>query len=346
MKKNLTSHLHCASMRQGANDGVQVAKYENLKAISHFEAAARLSRINLAAEELMVSPSAVSQQIKALEESTGVALFRRVKRRLVLTEAGEQYYAAASEALGLLRTAQSRISRVREYRSLVIRVAPSFGVRWLSPRIGSFVEANPDFDIRIDATSELTDFNKENVDLELRYGLEPPHGMIAMPLIIDRVLPLCHPRLAKEAGQTGPLATLQKTRLIHTVKAKISWREWLDHNGLEAVDDTHGLRFDRSSMSIQAAKDGLGVVLETATLAKKELQSGSLAPFAPALGILCFPAYRLCCPPRHLNRRAVKAFANWIQDEAKQHEKEKSLLLSSLGCANFSDYTKSVPTGE
>ncbi len=315
-----------------------MGKSPNLNAISYFEAAARLSRVNLAAEELMVSPSAVSQQIKALEENLGVALFRRVKRRLVLTEAGELYYASATEALAMLRTAKNRISRVREYRSLTIRVAPSFGVRWLSPRIGNFVESNPEYDIRVDATSELTDFDKENVDLELRYGLEPPPGLTAKPFITDHVLPLCHPRLAKEAAQIGPQEMLRKTRLIHTVKAKISWKEWLARHQLAGIDDAHGLRFDRSSMSLQAAVDGLGVVLETATLAKRELQAGSLVPMDPKLGVLCFPAYWQCCPPRHLNRRAVKRFGEWLKGEAEQHEKEKLLLLSSLGCVKFSDY--------
>lgn len=315
-----------------------MARLPNLNAILYFETAARLSRVNLAAEELTVSPSAVSQQIKSLEESVGIALFRRVKRRLVLTEEGERFYAAATEALGLLRSAQSRVSRKREYYSLVIRVAPSFGVRWLSPRIGSFVEAHPDLDLRIDATTELTDFDKENVDLELRYGLEPPPGLAAKPLITDRVLPICHPRMAQEANQIGLKDALRDMRFLHTVKAQITWHEWLLRNGFDALDDGHGLKFDRSSMSIRAAQDKLGVLLETATLTMKELQSGDLVPLAPDLGTLCFPTYWLCCPPRHLNRRAVKNFADWIEDQAAAHEKEKLRLLASLGCVQHNAY--------
>ncbi|WP_284374872.1 LysR substrate-binding domain-containing protein [Sulfitobacter pacificus] len=309
-----------------------------MNTIQFFEAVARLSRLNLAAEELRVSPSAVSQQIKSLEEAIGVALFRRVKRRLVLTEAGELFYASSTQALGLIRNARSRVSRKQEYRSLVIRVAPSFGVRWLSPRIGGFVEAHPDFDIRVDATSELTDFDKENVDLEVRYGLEPPKGVNATPLITDQVMPFCHPKFAQDAALVGLSVTLGSARLIHTVKAQVTWQEWLERQNIDSVDSSHGLHFDRSSMSIRAAVDRLGVVLETATLAMPELQSGSLVPLAPHLGALCFPTYWLCCPPRHLNRRAVKAFANWIGEEAKEHESRKLRLLGSLGCEQYFDY--------
>jgi LysR family glycine cleavage system transcriptional activator len=220
----------------------------------------------------------------------------------------------------------------------VIRVAPSFGVRWLSPRIGSFVEAYPDLDLRIDATTELTDFDKENVDLELRYGMKPPPGLAAKALITDRVLPICHPRLAQDAGLIGLAEALRNMRLLHTVKAQITWSEWLTRNGVEAVDDGHGLKFDRSSMSIRAAQDKLGVLMETSTLMMKELQSGDLVPMAPDLGTLCFPTYWLCCPPRHLNRRAVKTFADWIEEEAAVHEREKIRLLASLGCVRHTNY--------
>lgn len=182
----------------------------------------------------------------------------------------------------------------------------------------------------------------EIVDLELRYGLEPPLGVSAITLIEDRILPLCNPRLAQEARQLGPVEALRKTRLIHTVKAQISWREWFKHNQIDQIDDTHGLRFDRTSMSLQAAVDGLGVVLETATLAQRELQAGDLAPMAPEFGAMFFPAYRLCCPPRHLNHRAVKKFADWIQGETEQHEKEKALLLTSLGCTKQTNYITDV----
>ena len=303
----------------------------NLNAITYFEAVARRSRVNLAASELSVSPSAVSQQIKALEEQMGVLLFRRVKRRLVLTEQGERLYQSATEALGLLRSAQTRVSQKREHRSLRIRVAASFGVRWLGPLITDFIAENPGIDLHVDATSELTDFEKEKFDLEIRYGLRAPIGLHAKALVEERVLPLCAPKTASAARELGVQSVLERTRLIHTVKAAISWSEWMTENEFENIDTSRGLKFDRSSMSLQAACDGAGVVLETATLALNELRSGTLVPLAPDLGSLTFPSYWLTCPPRHLNRRVVIAFCGWIDRKAGAHELEKSRLLESLG---------------
>ena len=269
----------------------------------------------------------------------GVLLFRRVKRRLVLTEQGERLYQSATEALGLLRNAQARVSRKREHRSLRIRVAASFGVRWLGPLVTDFISENPGIELHVDATSELTDFEKENVDLEIRYGMRAPIGLHARALVVERVLPLCSPKIAAAARETGVQAVLERTRLIHTVKAAISWNEWLAENNLENVDASHGLKFDRSSMSLQAACDGAGVVLETATLALNELRSGALVPLAPELGSLTFPTYWLTCPPRHLNRRGVIVFDAWIDKKADAHELEKSRLLESLGASATTVYS-------
>ena len=307
----------------------------------YFEAVARHSRINVAAEELRVSPSAVSQQIKMLEERLGVALFRRIRRRLVLTEEGERLYLSAHRALSMLRDAETQITRRPAHRGLIIRVSPSFGVRWLSPGLAEFIAAHPDIDLHVDATSELTDFEKENVDLEIRYGLEAPQGLYGKGLIVDTVLPLAAPGFASAAADGAGLETvLAGARLIHTVKAEISWRHWLDHHGLKAVDASRGLKFDRSSMALQAARDGLGVVLETATLAINELRAGVLAPLAPKKGCLVFSAYRLVCPARHLDRRAVGAFARWVEAHAAAREKEKRQLLKSLGVKKETAFRK------
>lgn len=303
----------------------------NMNAIMYFESVARHARVNIAAEELLVSPSAVSQQIKSLEEQMGVLLFRRVKRRLILTEEGERFYHSASEAMNLLRSARHRVSLKREHSKLIIRVAASFGALWLGPKISEYISQNAGVDLHIDATSELTDFEKENVDFEIRYGTDLSNGLHSKSLISDRVLPLCTPEMAKTAREVGAAKMLSTSRLIHTVKAAISWRAWLDSNDFMEIEDLGGLRFDRSSMALQAAKDGLGVVLESATLAMNELQSGALVPLSPERGTMDFSTYHLICPARHLNRREVKSFADWIEEKAILHEAEKSPLLASLG---------------
>ncbi len=314
------------------------SRLPNLNAIAYFEAVARHSRVNLAAAELSVSPSAVSQQIKALEEQMGVLLFRRVKRRLILTEQGERLYHSAAEALGLLRSAQTRVSQRRAHRSLRIRVAASFGVRWLGPLIAGFIADYPNIDLHVDATSELTDFEKENIDLEIRYGLHAPVGLHATALVSERVLPLCSPKIAAMTKDATVEEALERTRLIQTVKAVISWEEWIEEHGLGKIDVAHGLKFDRSSMSLHAACDGAGIVLETTTLAMNDLRSGALVPLAPELGSLTFPSYWLSCPPRHMNRRVVRVFSDWIKRQAEVHEVEKSHLLNLLGAGAARPY--------
>lgn len=305
-----------------------------LNAMVYFEAVARHSRVTTAAEELLVSPSAVSQQIKALEESLGVRLFRRVKRRLVLTEEGERLYQSTTQALRILREARRKVTRRRDTRTLILRVSASFGVRWLGPRVAGFVEANPLWDLHIDATPELTEFEKETVDLDIRYGVGDWPGLFSEAIVNDAVLPLCAPDypLLRREHDSDPASRLVNARLIHTVKAALTWDWWLDHHGIAGIETSGGLRFDRSSMSLRAAMDGAGVVLETATLAMNELRSGELVPMFPELGVAQFPAYWIICPNRHLNRRAVKVFCDWLRTEAREHESRKSQLLSSLGC--------------
>ncbi|CCN83212.1 putative Bacterial regulatory protein, LysR [Vibrio nigripulchritudo SFn27] len=319
-----------------------MSRHLNMNAVMYFEAVARHSRVNLAAEELQVSPSAVSQQIKTLEEQMGVMLFRRVKKRLILTEQGERFYHAASGSIRMIKDAQIRLTNQREYQRLMIRVSASFGVRWLSKRLSHYVQSNPDMDLHIDATSELTDFDKEKVDLEIRYGLAPPPTLYSQSLITDRVLPMCSPEFAQKNQGESPSELLASSSLIHTVKAEVTWRHWLQAKKIADVDDLHGLRFDRSSMSLQAAKDGLGVVLETATLAMEELKSGTLVPLFPDLGTLDFETYWLICPARYLNHTSVKRFVQWIESEANQHESEKQSVLATLGVTGSAPFQPEV----
>ncbi len=306
-------------------------KIRDLNKIVYFEAVARLSRVNTAADELAVTPSAVSQRIRSLEADMGVRLFRRVKRRLVLTEEGERFFSAATRSLSILHKAQLELSRGRTARTLVIRVAASFGQSWLAPRVADFVARHPEWDIHVDATPELTDFEAEKVDLEIRYDPDPPPGLHSRLLVTDRVLPMRTPP-TKDVENPNLDETFAATRLIHTVKSRVSWRWWLDQHGLPNVDSNTGLKFDRSSMTLRAAADGLGVALETATHAFDELKAGSLQPLVPWLGTVDFPAYHLVCPARHLNRRAVRSFIDWISEAAAAHEEDRDKLLKSLGC--------------
>ncbi len=301
-----------------------------LKAMMYFDAVARHRSLSRAGEELDVSGSAVSQQVKSLEGILGTALFRRVKHGLVLTEDGERLFKATSEALGILQSSERQISRRSQKRPLSVRVAPSFGALWLTKRLPDFISAHPDMDIRFDATTELTDFDKETVDLDIRYGRGSGDELTSELLAEDLVLPLCDQQTYRNFAFKDPVEVLASVRLISSMKSAISWDRWLIANELESDRLEEGLQFDRSAMSLYMARQGLGVALESTTLAHDYLAEGSLRPLFPALRPVHNASYWLTCPSRHLSRRPVQIFRDWLLNEAAEDRKALDDLHEKL----------------
>lgn len=306
----------------------------NLKGSEYFEAVARLGTVTKAAQELGVSPSAVSQQIKLLESQFGVRLFRRERQRLVLTLEGDRLFQTTTQAFGALRNARNAIGGLREIRSVTVRVSPSFGVRWLGPRIARFAVENPDWNIRIDATPDFSVFETETIDFDLRYGQGGWAGLSEYCIMQDIVLPLCSPDYLADLRRYGADLTSQLAgaRLIDSVKSLIRWDIWLADNAIDLPDLSYPFRFDRSSMSIEMAKQGGGVALDSAMLCRGDLERGDLVPLAPGVPVVQFPGYWFVCPARHLTRRIVKRFLTWITLEAQAHEDAVRAKLKDLGC--------------
>ncbi|WJS85127.1 LysR substrate-binding domain-containing protein [Paracoccus sp. TOH] len=306
----------------------------NLNSLAYFEAVARTGRVTLAAAELGVSTAAVSQQLKQLEEQWGVRLFRRQDRRLTLTLDGEMLFQTTTAAFRMIRGARSAVLRQRDSRQLNLRSSPSFAVRWLTPRLKHFLELNPEWGVRVDASPDFSDFETEIMDLDLRYGSGNWAGLHAECVIRDYVLPMCSPayRDMLAAAEADPVRQLAQARLIHSVKALYQWDVWLAVHGIEAPDQQAPLRFDRSSMAIQLALDGMGIVLESVTLALDELQSGALVPLSTDFAAVEFPAYWAVCPDRHLNRRIVRLFLDWLREAAAGFQEVAQQRLTGLGC--------------
>lgn len=307
----------------------------NIRATEYFEAVARLGTVTKAAAELGISPSAVSQQIRLLESQFGVTLFRREKRRLVLTLDGDRLFQTTSQAFAAIRNARSAITRQRSTWSLTIRVSPSFGVRWLGSRIAAFAAENRDWNIRVDATPDFTAFDTEAVDFDLRYGLGGWTGLTVNCVMNDLVLPLCSPDYLAQlrAVSDDPGEQIRAARLIDSVKTLFRWDLWLASNRIEVKDLAYPFRFDRSSMAIELAKQGGGLALDSVTLCLPELQRGELVPFSTAFDVIDFPAYWFVCPPRHFNRRIVARFADWLGPLTAAHERDARALLTDLGCS-------------
>ena len=204
--------------------------------------------------------------------------------------------------------------------------------------------ANPDWNIRIDATPDFSAFETEAVDFDLRYGMGGWAGLAERSVLNDLVLPLCSPGYLAElkAVSPDPAEQIRAARLIDSVKSLLRWDLWLAQNDIAVPDLNYPLRFDRSSMSIELAKQGGGLALDSVTLCLPELSRGELVPFCPDIPVIDFPAYWMVCPPRHFTRRIVNRFADWLSLQSAAHETEARRMLGEFGC-QFRKETADVP---
>jgi LysR family glycine cleavage system transcriptional activator len=281
-----------------------------------FEAAARHLSFTEAAEELFVTPGAISHQIKALEAYLGLKLFHRLPRALALTGEGQSYLIVVRDTLDRLSAATVKLQTMELQGILTVSVLPSFAARWLVPRLGGFRALYPDIDVRIAPTPELVDFARTDVDVGIRYGGGQYAGLQADRLFSEEVFPVCSPSLV--AGP-HPLHTPQDLRahtLLHD-EGHDGWRTWLLAAGVHELDPQRGPIFTDSSMLVQAAVSGQGVALGRRVLATADLQAGRLVRvFAQTLPTEF--AYYVVCPKAAAARARIKAFREWILNEAQR----------------------------
>jgi LysR family glycine cleavage system transcriptional activator len=287
-----------------------------LKSIQAFEAAARLSSFALAADELFVTPSAISHQIKLLEEQLSVRLFHRVHRAVVLTDSGRQYAEEISAAFARIDAATRHIGRVEKSDILTVHATPSFATQWLMPRLARFSALNPDIDVRLNASSTPADLATDTVDVDIRYGARKlqPVGTTVLELPPETIVPLCAPQLAGGEHPIRSTADLRHHTLIHSESCLVGWRDWMRLHRKTRLDITRGPRFDRSFMSISAAVDGLGVCLESLLLVQRELETGKLV--AP-LGIdgLKVHGYTLNLLEARADLPKLRSFQDWLFEQ-------------------------------
>ena len=231
------------------------------RAIWVFHAAAQAGSISRAAEELGVSPSAVSQQIHALETQLGLSLMNKIGRRIVLTEAGARYFATITGEIGRITEATAEIRGYRSVTTLTVRATPTVSNKWLLPRLASFLDRHPYLEIRLDGTNEPTDFSRELVDIEIRHGDGKWPGLFVEGMGEEAFVPVCAPDYAAP-GSLEP-QDLPRFRLIHSVKSQAQWGRWFGLAGVAPKDRWRRVLFDRSHMAIDAAATGMGIALES-----------------------------------------------------------------------------------
>ena len=284
-----------------------------LRAIGVFHAVARLASISKAANELGVTPSAVSQQIHALETTLGSVLLVKNGRRIKLSEAGERYFEMIASDVEHIAEATDRIRGYHSVTVLTVRASPSLSTKWLLPRLASFVDAHPQLELRLDGTNEQTDFTREDVDLEIRHGEGHWPGLFVEGLAQERFLPVCAPDYARAASI--PVAALTEHRLIHSVKSQVQWTAWLKSVGVRPDQRWKRVLFDRSHMAIDAAAAGMGIALESNLMMWRELRDGRLiCPVIdpPAVNLV---TQWVVCPHDHLRHAKVRAFVDWVKKE-------------------------------
>ena len=294
-----------------------------LNALRAFEAAARHLNFSRAADELSVTPGAVSQQIQNLEDYVGAALFKRTPKGLLLTDAAQTALPALREAFDRLAEAASLLTAAVDGRRLTLTAPPSFAAKWLVPRLGAFERAHPQVDVWLSAGMELVDLTAGEVDIAIRYGGGRYPGLDVRRLMSESVIPVAAPGILNETPLAAP-EDLASHTLLHDGSPEVDdscpdWPMWLAARGLKNVDGNRGPRFNQSSLVIEAAMNGRGVALAKRTLAQADLEAGRLvAPLQIATAVDF--AYYLVHPKAKGRLPQVKAFVAWIEAEALAHE--------------------------
>lgn len=282
-----------------------------ISAIRAFEAAARTGSFRDAASELHLTPSAVSHAIRKLESTMSTTLFERSARSIRLTPAGQNLMRHAGAAFDNLRRGIEEVAG-RGPQLLRVHCAPSFAAQWLAPRLAQFLAAEPKLEVRLAASTEYARFSNDDFDLDIVYGEPRSEALEIIPLGEETVTPLCTPTIAKRIRKPKDLAGQV---LIRSEVKRVQWHQWFAANGLESPA-IHGMRFDRSFLAIAMASSGLGVTLESTRLAEREIASGILvAPLAGRAVDVRYVGHHLVFPRANRQRRAVRAFADWVMSE-------------------------------
>jgi len=293
-----------------------------LNAIRAFEATARHLSFTKAAKELAVTQGAVSRHVGALERELGAKLFLRHHRAIELTAKGEVYFRALRDAFERIQKATEHTFGVSDAPSLRIKLPPTVAIRWVVPRLARLHAMDRSLDVQITTSHSPADFDREEVDIAIYSGEEPPDGMVAIRLFGERLTPVCSPGLLRQGRALRKPADLKRHTLLCSLHRPKDWPTWMEAAGVEGIDGNSGLKFENSSLAYQAAIDKLGIAMAQTALVADDLASGRLvAPFD--LHVPTSGAYYLIYPPRSREQEKIRRFKTWILKECAALEKQK-----------------------
>lgn len=296
-----------------------MSRLPTLNGLQAFEATARHLSFAQAAQELNLTPSAVSYQVRTLEDRLGVALFERLNRAILLTEEGEMLFPDLREAFARMRGAVDRLSADTPENVLVVSTGPSFAAKWLAPRLFSFMDEHPEIEVRISANLKLVDFNRDGIDVGIRFGEGHYPGLDTRWLIGDELTVLCSPQFLAghelKTPQDVPAHPLIIDESLSFNPRSPTWEKWFAKAGVAHAGEVRGVHFNHADHAIDAAVRGAGLVLARTSLSRADMDTGLLVELFPDQRISTDMAFYLVMPPLARNKPKVQAFANWIMRE-------------------------------
>lgn len=301
-----------------------VRRLPPLNALRAFEAAARLGSFKQAAEELNVTPAAISHQVKSLEEALRVELFMRLPRGLVLSEAGRSYLPNLTKGFDRLAQATDALHGGDLAGRLVISALPSFAHCWLVPRLLDFRQRFPQIDLRLDANPEMSNFGRDQVDVGIRYGQGGYPGMRELRFLTEELFPVASPSLLSGPFPIREWDDLRHHTLLDDYTALpaekwITWGPWLKEQGVVIGEDAKGIRFDNSAMMVEAALVGMGVMIGRSALVAHHLRDGRLVSLFDRRRQADF-SYYVVCPEAHAENPRVRVFMDWLEQIAQRDQ--------------------------
>jgi LysR family glycine cleavage system transcriptional activator len=305
-----------------------------LNALRAFEAVARLGSMKEAAEELAVTPGAISQQIALLEDRIGMRLFQRLTRSLELTEAGRTYFSPIRVAFRQIEEATRRVTAISEGRILTLSAPPAFATAWLVPRLGDFHRSHPEIDLRVVTSRVLADFEADGIDVAIRHGLGRWKGLRSDRIAAVHLIPVCSKALLRGRCRPTRAEDLVVLPLLHDAQRR-DWPLWFQAHGVHPIpkEALSGPSLDDQMLLIQAAASGQGVALVTEVLARPELARRKLVKAIE----LAWPqefAYWLVYPDANAAQSKIAAFRQWM---LVQSARRKSSLRAATDVGRMSE---------
>lgn len=294
-----------------------------LNALRSFEAAGRHLSLSAAAQELNVTPAAVSHQIKALEDHLQAVLFTRTHRAVSLTAIGSAYLSEVSKHLSGLQQATDRLREQQERKTVRIQVHATIAQRWLIPRLSSFHTAHPEIAVKLTTALPSINFDDGEFDCGIQLGRGDWKGLKSHPLVVNEITPACSPAFKKKHALTGNVAELSSTTLLHSLSRPDDWSHWLSTVSASDIDAYKGLKYDSSVLAYQAAVESQGLVMAQRVLIEGDIEAGRLVtPFSEIAKMGAY-TYYFIYPSRANQAPELDTFRKWILAEAAVSNKPK-----------------------